>query len=102
MRHVLEPTKEDREGEWIIVATGTVIDPAFAPTGEDPESKSVIEDDSVMVAVDPFNPSLHIKKTKGEVPKGYHNIFEGGFSKSYPSLFLIEEAVRLIRYPKEV
>jgi hypothetical protein len=32
-----------------------------------------------MVAVDPLNPSLHIKKTKGEVLKGYHNVFEGRF-----------------------
>ena len=105
MKHVLAPTREDledREGEWIIVATGTVIDPVFAPTGEDPESKSVIEDDSVIVAVDPFNPSLHIKKTKGEVLKGYHNVFEGRFSKSYRFLFLIEEAVKLIRYQKGV
>jgi len=47
----------------------SVNDPVFAPTGEDPESKSVIEDDSVMVAVAPLNPSLHIKKTKGEVLK---------------------------------
>jgi len=65
----------------------SVIDPVFAPTGEDPESKSVIEDDSVMVAVDPFNPSLHIKKTKGEVLKGYHNVFEGRFSKATVSYF---------------
>ena len=57
----------------------SVIDPVFAPIGKDPESKSVIEDDSVMVAVDPLNPSLHIKKTKGEVLKGYHNVFEGRF-----------------------
>jgi hypothetical protein len=56
-----------------------VIDPVFAPTGEDPESELVIEDDSVMVAVDPLNPSSHIKKTKGEVLKGYHDVFEGRF-----------------------
>jgi hypothetical protein len=55
-----------------------------------------------MVAIDPFNPALHIKKTKEEVPKGYHNVFEGRFSKSYRFLFLIEEAVKLIRYPKGV
>ena len=89
---------EDGEGDWIIAATGTVIDSVFAPTGEDPESKSVIEDDSVMMAVDPFNPSLHIKKTKGEVLNGYHNVFKGRLSKSYRFLFLIEEAVKLIRY----
>ena len=39
---------------------------------------------------DPFHPSLHIKKTKGEVLKGYSNVFEGRFSKSYRFLFLIE------------
>jgi hypothetical protein len=53
-----------------------------------------------MVAVDSLNPSLHIKKTKGEVLKGYHNVFEGRFSKSYRFLFLIEEAVKLIRYQR--
>jgi hypothetical protein len=57
----------------------SVIGPVSAPTAEDPERKSVIEDDSVMVAVDPLNPSLHIKKKKGEVLKGYHNVFEGRF-----------------------
>jgi len=54
--------------------------PVFAPTGEDPESKSVIKDSRVMVAVDPFNPSLHIKKTKGEVLKEYDNVFEVRFT----------------------
>jgi len=103
MRLVPVPTREEPgEGGWIIAAADTVIDPVFAPTGEDPESKSAIEDDSVMVAVDPFNPSLHIKKTKGEVLKGYHNVFEGRFRKSYRFLFLIEEAVKLIRYQKGV
>jgi hypothetical protein len=32
-----------------------------------------------MVAADPLNPSLHIKKTKGEVLKGYHHVFEERF-----------------------
>lgn len=41
--------EEPGEGGWIIAAADTVIDPVFAPTGEDPESKSAIEDDSVMV-----------------------------------------------------
>jgi len=39
---------------------------------------------------DPPYPSLDIKKTKGEVLRGYHNVFEGGFSKSYGFLFLID------------
>jgi hypothetical protein len=38
-----------------------------------------MEDDSVMVAADPLNPSLHIKKTKGEVLKGYYDLLEGRF-----------------------
>ena len=41
-------------------------------------------------ATNSFDPPLHIKKTKGEVLKGYHNVFEGRFSKSYRFLFLIE------------
>ena len=43
-----------------------------------------------LLATDPYHPSLHIKKTKGEVLKGYHNVFEGRFSESYRFLFLIE------------
>ena len=43
-----------------------------------------------LLAADPYHPSLHIKKTKGEVLQGYHNVFEGRFSKSYRFLFLIE------------
>lgn len=43
-----------------------------------------------LFATNPFHPSLHIKKTKGEVLKGYSNVFEGRFSKSYRFLFLIE------------
>jgi hypothetical protein len=30
MRHVLGPTREGREGEWIIAAAETVINPVFA------------------------------------------------------------------------
>jgi len=44
-----------------------------------------------LFATNPFHPSLHIKKTKGEILKGYHNIFEGKLSKSYCFLFLIEK-----------
>jgi len=43
-----------------------------------------------LFATNPFHPSLHIKKTKGEILKGYHNVFEGRFSKSYRFLFLID------------
>lgn len=31
----------------------------------------------------PFHPSLHIKKTKGEIMKGVSDIFEGRIAKSY-------------------
>jgi mRNA-degrading endonuclease RelE of RelBE toxin-antitoxin system len=44
-----------------------------------------------LFVTNPFHPSLHIKKTKGEILKGYHNIFEGRLSKSYRFLFLIEK-----------
>ena len=43
-----------------------------------------------LFAGNPFHLLLHIKKTKGEVLKGYGTIFEGRFSKSYRFLFLIE------------
>jgi len=43
-----------------------------------------------LFAANPFHPSLHIKKTKGEVLKGYGSVFEGRFSKGYRFLFLIE------------
>ena len=43
-----------------------------------------------MLLNDPHHPSLHIKKTKGEVIKGYHNVFEGRITKHYRFLFLIE------------
>jgi hypothetical protein len=41
-------------------------------------------------ATNPFHPSLHIKKTKGKVLKGYQNLFEGRFTRSHRFLFLIE------------
>ena len=34
-----------------------------------------------MLLNDPHHPSLHIKKKKGEVIKGYHNVFEGRITK---------------------
>jgi len=43
-----------------------------------------------LLAANPFHPSLHIKKTKGEILKGYRDVFEGRFSKSYRFLFLLE------------
>lgn len=41
----------------------------------------------------PFHPSLHIKKTKGEVIKGFSNVFEGRITKNYRFLFLIENNI---------
>lgn len=38
----------------------------------------------------PYHPSLGIKKTKGEVLKGYTDVFEGRISRNYGFLFLIE------------
>ena len=38
----------------------------------------------------PKHPSLHVKKTKGEIIKGYSDVFEGRISKNYRFLFLIE------------
>lgn len=41
-------------------------------------------------------PSLHIKKTRGEVIKGYLDVFEGRITKGYRFLFLIEEDTYLL------
>lgn len=44
------------------------------------------------------HPSLQIKKTKGEVIKGYSNVFEERITKNYRFLVLIQEdAYILIR-----
>lgn len=49
----------------------------------------------------PFHPSLHIKKTKGEIIKGYSDIFEGRITKSYRFLCLIKsDAIILLRCGK--
>jgi mRNA-degrading endonuclease RelE of RelBE toxin-antitoxin system len=37
-----------------------------------------------------YHPSLGVKKTKGEIMKGYTNVFEGRINKNYRFLFLIE------------
>jgi mRNA-degrading endonuclease RelE of RelBE toxin-antitoxin system len=51
-----------------------------------------------MLLNDPRHPSLHIKKTKGEVIKGYQNVFEGRIIRNYRFLFLIEsDAYVLLR-----
>lgn len=38
----------------------------------------------------PSHPSLHIKKTRGKLIKGYSNIFEGRIDRGYRFLFLIK------------
>ena len=35
-----------------------------------------------LFGTNPFHPSLHIKKTKGEVLKGYSNVFEEDSAKA--------------------
>ena len=49
-----------------------------------------------MLLNDPHHPSLHIKKTKGEVIKGYQNVFEGRITKHYRFLFLIESGAYVL------
>ncbi|MDO8140418.1 MAG: hypothetical protein Q6358_02875 [Candidatus Brocadiales bacterium] len=44
----------------------------------------------------PYHPSLGIKKTKGEVVKGYTDVFEGRINKSYRFLFVIENDVFIL------
>ena len=38
----------------------------------------------------PQHPSLCLKKTKGEILKGFTNVYEGRINKNYRFLFLIE------------
>jgi len=46
----------------------------------------------------PHHPSLRIKKVRGEVIKGYSNIFEGRITRDYRFFFLIEtDAYILLR-----
>ena len=43
-----------------------------------------------LLLLDSKHPSLHIKKTKGNLLKNYQNIFEGRIDCGYRFLFLIE------------
>jgi mRNA-degrading endonuclease RelE of RelBE toxin-antitoxin system len=43
-----------------------------------------------LLLLDSKHPSLHIKKTKGNLLKNYQNIFEGRIDRGYRFLFLIE------------
>ncbi len=38
----------------------------------------------------PHHPSLRVKKVRGEILKGYGNIFEGRITRDYRFFFLIE------------
>ena len=38
----------------------------------------------------PYHPSLRVKKVRGEILKGYDNIFEGRITRDYRFFFLIE------------
>ncbi|MGR3309860.1 MAG: type II toxin-antitoxin system RelE/ParE family toxin [Candidatus Brocadiales bacterium] len=42
-----------------------------------------------LLATNPYHPSLRVKKTKGEVIKGYSDVFEGRITKDFRFLFLI-------------
>ena len=46
----------------------------------------------------PHHPSLRVKKVRGEILKGYSNIFEGRISRDYRFFFLIStDAYILLR-----
>jgi mRNA-degrading endonuclease RelE of RelBE toxin-antitoxin system len=46
----------------------------------------------------PHHPSLRVKKARGEVIKGYSNVFEGRITRDYRFFFLIEkDAYTLLR-----
>jgi len=44
----------------------------------------------------PHHPSLRVKKVKGEILKGYDNIFEGRITRDYRFFFLIETDVYIL------
>ena len=49
----------------------------------------------------PSHPSLRVKKVKGEVIRGYKNVYEGRITRDYRFLFLIEtDAYILLRCGK--
>jgi mRNA interferase RelE/StbE len=43
-----------------------------------------------LLVSNPHHPSLRIKKVKGEILKGYSNIFEGRITRDYCFFFLVE------------
>jgi len=51
-----------------------------------------------LLVSNPHHPSLRVKKVKGEILKGYSNIFEGRITRDYRFFFLIEtDAYILLR-----
>jgi len=44
----------------------------------------------------PHHPSLRVKKVRGEILKGYDNIFEGRITRDYRFFFLIETDVYIL------
>ena len=49
----------------------------------------------------PHHPSIRLKKVRGDILKGYNNIFEGRITRDYRFFFLIEtEAYILLRCGK--
>lgn len=56
------------------------------------EEKKKMEKALKLLMNNPSQPSLHIKKTRGKIIKGYSNIFEGRMSRGYRFLFLIESS----------
>jgi CxxC-x17-CxxC domain-containing protein len=65
MRHVLAPAREDREGEWIIAATRTVIDPVFA-------GKRLTNDAAEKAREAPWSKTSHLRH-----PKSYKVLCSG-------------------------
>ena len=54
-----------------------------------------------LLMANPHHPSLRVKKVKGEILKGYSNIFEGRITRDYRFFFLIEtDAYILLRCGK--
>jgi mRNA interferase RelE/StbE len=51
-----------------------------------------------LLMANPHHPSLRVKKVKGEILKGYSNIFEGRITRDYRFFFLIKTDVyKLLR-----
>ena len=44
-----------------------------------------------LLMANPHHPSLRVKKVRGEILKGYDNIFEGRITRDYRFFFLIKK-----------